>query len=336
MNNLHTNIPIHINVDTTLSDIFKLKSISYTLYKSLLCPIKYYHSYIYKQKYVNESIIKGIVVHEIYEEILKGIKNKNDIDGFYSKDYVFKKFDKVCKNLNYQITSYDELIIDILNMIHKEFIQFVKTKIDNGYKLYLEQSNLNKNEVTIFNNDIDLYTKADIILTKNDKVEIIDIKTGNIYPYYIEQVVFYLYSYLKHAESKNLNASVFIGSVYSAKLNKYKIFLYSNKDYIIGTFEKYIQKLTDLYIQLGINNIIDLKSFVEIVLINIDDYSKYEIIKKNNDCNFCNLKDICPIFNQNNKQKFINHINSLPLSEKIVIVNKEKKDFLDLNLFNRR
>ena len=335
---------IHVVVDDILSKEWKgLKSLSYTMWKALHCPVYYYFSYIQKQDISNYHIIKGIIVHQLYEEAFKHLNHRDRIDYFnlITKQDIERKVKEFLENSKSKVQidnkTLQHLINDIYNSLNIYFISLINKKLKQGFNLYIEQPNRSKREIELFNTQTDLYTKSDIILTKEDTVEIIDIKTGKIYPEeHIKQVIFYLYSYLQYAKEKEKEIKNLIGSIYSTKQNKYQILLYTNRDYVIRKFNSMIQEIRDIYSKLNVNSIKELRDFVEHRLTNERNIEQYEFIKEKVNCKFCPYRNICPIYNQENQVQLINTLKNLPSSEKIVSIEIPEEKPSDISILNSK
>ena len=176
--------------------------LSYSRLKSLLCPAKYYFYYILDIGIMNKYLLRGSLVHKYHElNFLDGgnlkINNERiqkDIDKFIED---FKSRRKIpiitlyngdreevlnyVKSINYNI---------LYNQLMDIQLKHIKKNPEKPLELYIEHELKYKIDNDLFKY---LLIIPDVLLNVNDSSYIIDIKTGNYYNSYDEQLYFYYY-----------------------------------------------------------------------------------------------------------------------------------------------
>lgn len=160
---------VDVKIDTYQKQNFK-EILSYTKNISIynVCPLKYFFNV--KIGFIsdtNKKIELGIISHKFIEHINKMFKNKEKNEITYDKTVLTKLLKRVIYSLNADISKneFDNIIEITKNYLNKEIDTF-------KYMSYVEAT-----EYKIYDNFI-LYGEIDIVVEKNNEIEIIDLKTG--------------------------------------------------------------------------------------------------------------------------------------------------------------
>lgn len=153
-----------------------------TLYKT--CSMKYFLIRELNLKtFVSKKLNIGVIVHKIIEHINKILINNNE--RFFSDEYI--------KNLITKIYVYNNLEID--ENFERIFL-LIKNYLENEIENFKYIKKVESSEYRIENN-YNLYGKIDLILEKENEIELIDFKTGklkndeSLFETYKEQISLY-------------------------------------------------------------------------------------------------------------------------------------------------
>lgn len=254
-------------------------NLSYTIFSNIQCPIKFYiiKALCKKEKKSIKTEV-GICIHEIYKKAINNIIEFNTIDTSFAEKFVAEKFPQIEFD---RIRSH--ISLDFLRKIHQYLL--------DGYNVKVEKSSKLSTYYRIFNEYLKLYTKPDVVCTKNDEVHIIDIKTGFFED--IDQLLYYLWSECY----RNKGLTKFKGYVYNSKWNSFDIKITTNRVEILEQVHAKINALQNLY------RTYDIKSFAEFATFidneNIDSKTLVQELAKaikDTSCTTCRFNNICPAY----------------------------------------
>lgn len=286
---------------------FKLNKISYTMFNTLRCPLKYYINYVIGIKDYNRYTIIGVIVHACYEyELMKyknGTYDDSKIFDFVTTEFLdemfLKQFNKIdFDNIKPIILKQKRSILNtIKSYLSKAFIRNLIPLIEKeGYELGIESENSDKT-VKFLNSDLILYTRSDIVLYNDKTVEVYDIKCGNIDLNYKNQLIFCSFNFITPETDNN---QTFRGYIFSTKYKKLRCIFVDEMSTIKDDFNKLIQTLNILYERLGIVNIRHIKYYIENQISEMPENKLFEIHKELIEangislCKNCKLLLICP------------------------------------------
>ena len=286
---------------------FKLSKISYTMFNTLRCPLKYYINYVLGIRDYNKYTIIGVITHLCYEtELLKyknGTYNPDTIFDFVTDDFLIETFDSQYNKIDFDaikpvlLKQKPQIFKTVKNYLSKSFIVNLIELIEKEkYEIGIEIENKDK-YINILNSSLLLYTRSDIILYNDKNVEIYDIKCGDINLDYKNQLIFYAYNFIN---ASNLEIPMTRGYIYSAKYKKLKCIFVDEYETINSDFNSLINKIDTLYESLGITTARHIKYYIETQIPTfqesklIDIYNKLIDINGVTLCKHCKLVYICP------------------------------------------
>ena len=187
--NLKSNIISVDKDDTMLKKITKLSPTSISTY--LRCSLQYYWKYIMNINCdeVNEEIqmnVIGSIIHNTLDELYRNFGNEVVTESKFLEvrnQYLDKCYQNALRNNNFRNglpkTGFNSIIASVIDTMISRFL-------DNEHNIVKENSLrilCTEKELSFHLNNVELHGFADRIDLLNDKLRVIDYKTGSVNPY---------------------------------------------------------------------------------------------------------------------------------------------------------
>ena len=187
--NLKSNIISVDKDDTMLKKITKLSPTSISTY--LRCSLQYYWKYIMNINCdeVNEEIqmnVIGSIIHNTLDELYRNFGNEIVTESKFLEvrsQYLDKCYQNALRNNNFRNglpkTGFNSIIASVIDTMISRFL-------DNEHNIVKENSLrilCTEKELSFHLNNVELHGFADRIDLLNDKLRVIDYKTGSVNPY---------------------------------------------------------------------------------------------------------------------------------------------------------
>ena len=187
--NLKSNIISVDKDDTMLKKITKLSPTSISTY--LRCSLQYYWKYIMNINCdeVNEEIqmnVIGSIIHNTLDELYRNFGNEIVTESKFLEvrnQYLDKCYQNALRNNNFRKglpkTGFNSIIASVIDTMISRFL-------DNEHNIVKENSLrilCTEKELSFHLNNVELHGFADRIDLLNDKLRVIDYKTGSVNPY---------------------------------------------------------------------------------------------------------------------------------------------------------
>ena len=224
--NLKSNIISVDKDDTMLKKITKLSPTSISTY--LRCSLQYYWKYIMNINCdeVNEEIqmnVIGSIIHNTLDELYRNFGNEIVTESKFLEvrnQYLDKCYQNALRNNNFRNglpkTGFNSIIASVIDTMISRFL-------DNEHNIVKENSLrilCTEKELSFHLNNVELHGFADRIDLLNDKLRVIDYKTGSVNPYDVSisgnakqlqdmhdksiQLIMYKYLFIKMLNSNTL------------------------------------------------------------------------------------------------------------------------------------
>ncbi|MGN0088632.1 MAG: PD-(D/E)XK nuclease family protein [Candidatus Limimorpha sp.] len=224
--NLKSNIISVDKDDTMLKKITKLSPTSISTY--LRCSLQYYWKYIMNINCdeVNEEIqmnVIGSIIHNTLDELYRNFGNEIVTESKFLEvrnQYLDKCYQNALRNNNFRNglpkTGFNNIIASVIDTMISRFL-------DNEHNIVKENSLrilCTEKELSFHLNNVELHGFADRIDLLNDKLRVIDYKTGSVNPYDVSisanakqlqdmhdksiQLIMYKYLFIKMLNSNTL------------------------------------------------------------------------------------------------------------------------------------
>ena len=297
--------------------------LSYSRLELMKCPLKYYITKFIGVKSVSVYIVVGLVVHKIYEEILTG--RISDEDG-RSEELIRQYVTDILNIYGNEImgnSSIDDVVKEIKQHIWNDLVIYVDSLVKRGYELMVESEHM-ISSVSILNTE-GIYIRPDIYLINKSegKLKLLDIKTSKRYKSdYRNQLVFYL----KLLSDEHTEIQYFDGLIYLSRYGELKKVITSyTKEKIDVEFDKLLKPIIQLYTKLGISDFKTIKKFVKKVNL-LNEKELFELrcelfSSVGNVCNYCPIKNICPIYTLKPSIDFSNLIKGETKEDLIIVTS---------------
>lgn len=307
--NLKSNIISVDKDDTMLKKITKLSPTSISTY--LRCSLQYYWKYIMNINCdeVNEEIqmnVIGSIIHNTLDELYRNFGNEIVTESKFLEvrnQYLDKCYQNALRNNNFRKglpkTGFNSIIASVIDTMISRFL-------DNEHNIVKENSLrilCTEKELSFHLNNVELHGFADRIDLLNDKLRVIDYKTGSVNPYDVSisanakqlqdmhdksiQLIMYKYLFIKMLNSNTLG------------LDELLIAHIEEENIVPGIIA--LQKMSNGVFELKVNNA-DLANDFEAQCDIMFEQLISDIFDKNNPftqtddtkvCGYCSFRDIC-------------------------------------------
>lgn len=307
--NLKSNIISVDKDDTMLKKITKLSPTSISTY--LRCSLQYYWKYIMNINCdeVNEEIqmnVIGSIIHNTLDELYRNFGNEIVTESKFLEvrnQYLDKCYQNALRNNNFRNglpkTGFNSIIASVIDTMISRFL-------DNEHNIVKENSLrilCTEKELSFHLNNVELHGFADRIDLLNDKLRVIDYKTGSVNPYDVSisanakqlqdmhdksiQLIMYKYLFIKMLNSNTLG------------LDESLIAHIEEENIVPGIIA--LQKMSNGVFELKVNNA-DLANDFEAQCDIMFEQLISDIFDKNNPftqtddtkvCGYCSFRDIC-------------------------------------------
>ena len=307
--NLKSNIISVDKDDTMLKKITKLSPTSISTY--LRCSLQYYWKYIMNINCdeVNEEIqmnVIGSIIHNTLDELYRNFGNEIVTESKFLEvrnQYLDKCYQNALRNNNFRNglpkTGFNSIIASVIDTMISRFL-------DNEHNIVKENSLrilCTEKELSFHLNNVELHGFADRIDLLNDKLRVIDYKTGSVNPYDVSisgnaqqlqdmhdksiQLVMYKYLFIKMLNSNTLG------------LDESLIAHIEEESIVPGIIA--LQKMSNGVFELKVNNA-DLANDFEAQCDIMFEQLISDIFDKNNPftqtddikvCGYCSFRNIC-------------------------------------------
>ena len=307
--NLKSNIISVDKDDTMLKKITKLSPTSISTY--LRCSLQYYWKYIMNINCdeVNEEIqmnVIGSIIHNTLDELYRNFGNEIVTESKFLEvrnQYLDKCYQNALRNNNFRNglpkTGFNSIIASVIDTMISRFL-------DNEHNIVKENSLrilCTEKELSFHLNNVELHGFADRIDLLNDKLRVIDYKTGSVNPYDVSisgnaqqlqdmhdksiQLIMYKYLFIKMLNSNTLG------------LDEALIAHIEEENIVPGIIA--LQKMSNGVFELKVNNA-DLANDFEAQCDIMFEQLISDIFDKNNPftqtddtkvCGYCSFRDIC-------------------------------------------
>ena len=307
--NLKSNIISVDKDDTMLKKITKLSPTSISTY--LRCSLQYYWKYIMNINCdeVNEEIqmnVIGSIIHNTLDELYRNFGNEIVTESKFLEvrsQYLDKCYQNALRNNNFRNglpkTGFNSIIASVIDTMISRFL-------DNEHNIVKENSLrilCTEKELSFHLNNVELHGFADRIDLLNDKLRVIDYKTGSVNPYDVSisgnakqlqdmhdksiQLIMYKYLFIKMLNSNTLG------------LDEALIAHVEEENIVPGIIA--LQKMSNGVFELKVNNA-DLANDFEAQCDIMFEQLISDIFDKNNPftqtddtkvCGYCGFRNIC-------------------------------------------
>lgn len=307
--NLKSNIISVDKDDTMLKKITKLSPTSISTY--LRCSLQYYWKYIMNINCdeVNEEIqmnVIGSIIHNTLDELYRNFGNDIVTESKFLEvrnQYLDKCYQNALRNNNFRNglpkTGFNSIIASVIDTMISRFL-------DNEHNIVKENSLrilCTEKELSFHLNNVELHGFADRIDLLNDKLRVIDYKTGSVNPYDVSisanakqlqdmhdksiQLIMYKYLFIKMLNSNTLG------------LDEALIAHIEEESIVPGIIA--LQKMSNGVFELKVNNA-DLANDFEAQCDIMFEQLISDIFDKNNPftqtddikvCGYCSFRNIC-------------------------------------------
>lgn len=307
--NLKSNIISVDKDDTMLKKITKLSPTSISTY--LRCSLQYYWKYIMNINCdeVNEEIqmnVIGSIIHNTLDELYRNFGNEVVTESKFLEvrnQYLDKCYQNALRNNNFRNglpkTGFNSIIASVIDTMISRFL-------DNEHNIVKENSLrilCTEKELSFHLNNVELHGFADRIDLLNDKLRVIDYKTGSVNPYDVSisgnaqqlqdmhdksiQLIMYKYLFIKMLNSNTLG------------LDEALIANIEQENIVPGIIA--LQKMSNGVFELKVNNA-DLANDFEAQCDIMFEQLISDIFDKNNPftqtddtkvCGYCSFRNIC-------------------------------------------
>lgn len=307
--NLKSNIISVDKDDTMLKKITKLSPTSISTY--LRCSLQYYWKYIMNINCdeVNEEIqmnVIGSIIHNTLDELYRNFGNEVVTESKFLEvrnHYLDKCYQNALRNNNFRNglpkTGFNSIIASVIDTMISRFL-------DNEHNIVKENSLrilCTEKELSFHLNNVELHGFADRIDLLNDKLRVIDYKTGSVNPYDVSisgnaqqlqdmhdksiQLIMYKYLFIKMLNSNTLG------------LDEALIAHIEEENIVPGIIA--LQKMSNGVFELKVNNA-DLANDFEAQCDIMFEQLISDIFDKNNPftqtddtkvCGYCSFRNIC-------------------------------------------
>lgn len=307
--NLKSNIISVDKDDTMLKKITKLSPTSISTY--LRCSLQYYWKYIMNINCdeVNEEIqmnVIGSIIHNTLDELYRNFGNEIVTESKFLEvrnQYLDKCYQNALRNNNFRNglpkTGFNSIIASVIDTMISRFL-------DNEHNVVKENSLrilCTEKELSFHLNNVELHGFADRIDLLNDKLRVIDYKTGSVNPYDVSisgnaqqlqdmhdksiQLIMYKYLFIKMLNSNALG------------LDEALIAHIEEENIVPGIIA--LQKMSNGVFELKVNNA-DLANDFEAQCDIMFEQLISDIFDKNNPftqtddtkvCGYCSFRNIC-------------------------------------------
>lgn len=307
--NLKSNIISVDKDDTMLKKITKLSPTSISTY--LRCSLQYYWKYIMNINCdeVNEEIqmnVIGSIIHNTLDELYRNFGNEVVTESKFLEvrnQYLDKCYQNALRNNNFRNglpkTGFNSIIASVIDTMISRFL-------DNEHNIVKENSLrilCTEKELSFHLNNVELHGFADRIDLLNDKLRVIDYKTGSVNPYDVSisanakqlqdmhdksiQLIMYKYLFIKMLNSNTLG------------FDKALIAHIEKENIVPGIIA--LQKMSNGVFELKVNNA-DLANDFEAQCDIMFEQLISDIFDKNNPftqtddtkvCGYCSFRNIC-------------------------------------------
>lgn len=307
--NLKSNIISVEKDDTMLKKITKLSPTSISTY--LRCSLQYYWKYIMNINCdeVNEEIqmnVIGSIIHNTLDELYRNFGNEIVTESKFLEvrnQYLDKCYQNALRNNNFRNglpkTGFNSIIASVIDTMISRFL-------DNEHNIVKENSLrilCTEKELSFHLNNVELHGFADRIDLLNDKLRVIDYKTGSVNPYDVSisgnakqlqdmhdksiQLIMYKYLFIKMLNSNTLG------------LDEALIAHIEEENIVPGIIA--LQKMSNGVFELKVNNA-DLANDFEAQCDIMFEQLISDIFDKNNPftqtddikvCGYCSFRNIC-------------------------------------------
>ena len=307
--NLKSNIISVDKDDTMLKKITKLSPTSISTY--LRCSLQYYWKYIMNINCdeVNEEIqmnVIGSIIHNTLDELYRNFGNEVVTESKFLEvrnQYLDKCYQNALRNNNFRNglpkTGFNSIIASVIDTMISRFL-------DNEHNIVKENSLrilCTEKELSFHLNNVELHGFADRIDLLNDKLRVIDYKTGSVNPYDVSisanakqlqdmhdksiQLIMYKYLFIKMLNSNALG------------LDEALIAHIEEENIVPGIIA--LQKMSNGVFELKVNNA-DLANDFEAQCDIMFEQLISDIFDKNNPftqtddtkvCGYCGFRNIC-------------------------------------------
>ena len=307
--NLKSNIISVDKYDTMLKKITKLSPTSISTY--LRCSLQYYWKYIMNINCdeVNEEIqmnVIGSIIHNTLDELYRNFGNEIVTESKFLEvrnQYLDKCYQNALRNNNFRNglpkTGFNSIIASVIDTMISRFL-------DNEHNIVKENSLrilCTEKELSFHLNNVELHGFADRIDLLNDKLRVIDYKTGSVNPYDVSisgnaqqlqdmhdksiQLIMYKYLFIKMLNSNTLG------------LDEALIAHIEEENIVPGIIA--LQKMSNGVFELKVNNA-DLANDFEAQCDIMFEQLISDIFDKNNPftqtddikvCGYCSFRNIC-------------------------------------------
>ena len=307
--NLKSNIISVDKDDTMLKKITKLSPTSISTY--LRCSLQYYWKYIMNINCdeVNEEIqmnVIGSIIHNTLDELYRNFGNEVVTESKFLEvrnQYLDKCYQNALRNNNFRNglpkTGFNSIIASVIDTMISRFL-------DNEHNIVKENSLrilCTEKELSFHLNNVELHGFADRIDLLNDKLRVIDYKTGSVNPYDVSisanakqlqdmhdksiQLIMYKYLFIKMLNSNTLG------------LDEALIAHIEQENIVPGIIA--LQKMSNGVFELKVNNA-DLANDFEAQCDIMFEQLISDIFDKNNPftqtddtkvCGYCGFRNIC-------------------------------------------
>ena len=307
--NLKSNIISVDKDDTMLKKITKLSPTSISTY--LRCSLQYYWKYIMNINCdeVNEEIqmnVIGSIIHNTLDELYRNFGNEIVTESKFLEvrnQYLDKCYQNALRNNNFRNglpkTGFNSIIASVIDTMISRFL-------DNEHNIVKENSLrilCTEKELSFHLNNVELHGFADRIDLLNDKLRVIDYKTGSVNPYDVSisanakqlqdmhdksiQLIMYKYLFIKMLNSNTLG------------LDEALIAHIDEENIVPGIIA--LQKMSNGVFELKVNNA-DLANDFEAQCDLMFEQLISDIFDKNNPftqtddikvCGYCSFRNIC-------------------------------------------
>lgn len=307
--NLKSNIISVDKDDTMLKKITKLSPTSISTY--LRCSLQYYWKYIMNINCdeVNEEIqmnVIGSIIHNTLDELYRNFGNEIVTESKFLEvrnQYLDKCYQNALRNNNFRNglpkTGFNSIIASVIDTMISRFL-------DNEHNIVKENSLrilCTEKELSFHLNNVELHGFADRIDLLNDKLRVIDYKTGSVNPYDVSisgnaqqlqdmhdksiQLIMYKYLFIKMLNSNTLG------------LDEALIAHIEQENIVPGIIA--LQKMSNGVFELKVNNA-DLANDFEAQCDIMFEQLISDIFDKNNPftqtddtkvCGYCSFRNIC-------------------------------------------
>ena len=307
--NLKSNIISVDKDDTMLKKITKLSPTSISTY--LRCSLQYYWKYIMNINCdeVNEEIqmnVIGSIIHNTLDELYRNFGNEIVTESKFLEvrnQYLDKCYQNALRNNNFRKglpkTGFNSIIASVIDTMISRFL-------DNEHNIVKENSLrilCTEKELSFHLNNVELHGFADRIDLLNDKLRVIDYKTGSVNPYDVSisanakqlqdmhdksiQLIMYKYLFIKMLNSNTLG------------LDEALIAHIEEENIVPGIIA--LQKMSNGVFELKVNNA-DLANDFEAQCDIMFEQLISDIFDKNNPftqtddikvCGYCSFRNIC-------------------------------------------